>query len=211
MKGLRVVVRAGRCLRNRNQMPSTECQAWICCTQLNSFIYFLLFVTVSVSISKYLALTTWRPQHTSLHVLVIGRTSGFQHPPRQERILERDWDALLYVGAGDGKVSSSVITFLPGPHGILEFSSTRYLKAQTLSLKNIYILNKRIERKNLSLSCVVSSTGQFICHPVYDPRQGQGGPCPEGGGDSQWEPRRDDGELAPLEQPSSEGEGIWVA
>ena len=92
----------------------------------------------------------------------------------------------VYVGAWNGEVPSSGIKFSSGPHGILEFSSSCYFEAQPLSLKNV------------SLSCVVSSTGQFICHPVHDPCQGQGGCCPEGGGDSQWEPRRDDGESASL-------------
>ena len=35
---------------------------------------------------------------------------------------------------------------------------------------------------------LVSSSGQFICYPVHDPRQGEGGPFPESGGGSQWEP-----------------------
>lgn len=39
----------------------------------NSFTYSLLFVNLSISLSKYLALTTRKPQHTSLHVSLAGR------------------------------------------------------------------------------------------------------------------------------------------
>lgn len=41
------------------------------------WFYSLLFVNMSISISKYLALTTWKPQHTSLHVLKVGKTPQF--------------------------------------------------------------------------------------------------------------------------------------
>lgn len=50
---------------------------------------------------------------------------------------------------------------------------------------------------DLIVSCVVPSTGQLVCHPVHDPCQGESGPCPESGGDRQWEPRGDGGESAP--------------
>ena len=73
-KGLRVVVRAGRRLRMSIKCLPWNGQAWICFTRLNSFLYSLLLVTVSISVSQYLALPTWKSQHTRLPVLMISKT-----------------------------------------------------------------------------------------------------------------------------------------
>lgn len=116
-------------------------------------------------------------------MLTIGKTPHFFriHHDRKEFSGKR-LEISVYVGARDGK-----FLVLSGPLGTSEFSPAWYpaiFKAQPLS------------PKDLTVNCVVSSTGQFLRHSVHDPRQGEGGPCPEGGGGSQREPRRDDGESA---------------
>lgn len=102
-KGLRVVVRAGRCLQNGNQMPFSECLFQMCCTHLNGFIYSQLFVSTSVSVFKYLALSTGKFQPINLYMLIPGKcdssvsTMIWNSPPG------RQWKSCLCGSLGGGK------------------------------------------------------------------------------------------------------------
>lgn len=84
-------------------MPSGECQAGICCTQLNSFIYPPLSVNMSVSITSYLALTTGKPQHTGLHVFLTGKRNGNYMPSIIQRNSQERLEAHVCMGTCDGK------------------------------------------------------------------------------------------------------------
>lgn len=108
------------------------------------------------------------------------------------------------MGARDGETSDAGIQCLSVCRGSWHFGLV-LPGPQPLSLDDLMV------------SRSVSSSGQFVCHPVHDPGQGESRSCPEGGGGRQREPRGDDGESAPyplppplLGPPSSEGEGIWV-
>lgn len=175
-------------------MPSVACQAWICFTQLNSFIYSLPLVTVSVSGSQYLALSTRKPPHTRSHVLVISKPHSFSAPAvmgKSSRERERDWGSLWRWVPDMGRQPPQGYNFVWSTWNL---GVSIQPGAQPLPLND------------LTVGRVVASTGQFVCHPVHDPRQGEGGPCPQGGGDSQREPGGDDGESAdPPGQPFSEG------
>lgn len=90
------------------------CQAGICCSQLNSFIYLPLFLNMSVSTSSYLALTTRKPQHTGLHVFLTGRHNGNSaSSPVQRNSQEK---AAVYVlGTRGEDVASSVTNCVWNP------------------------------------------------------------------------------------------------
>jgi hypothetical protein len=151
-----------------------------------------LFILSSLWMHQYLYPNTW--------LLTLGNHStqawcddkhcGYSTSSITWKSSQEMLEMCVYVGAWDREVSSSAIKLLSGLYGILEFQSCPGLhKERSLSL---------------SLSCLISSTGQLICHPVHGQSQSEGGLCPKGGGNSSWEPRRNDGESATPEQPSSE-------
>lgn len=77
----------------------------------------------------------------------------------------------VFTGASDGEAASLVRKCVWNLHGALRVQ----LRVASLVGESFEIhLTK----------CVISSTGQLLCHPVHGSGQGEGGSCPESGGDS---------------------------
>lgn len=110
-------------------------------------------------------------------------------------------EAYVFVGTGDGEAASCVIKCTWDRHGTL--------RAQLLIVPLVGESFSRLFEKSL-MNCAISSTGQLLCHSVHGSCQGEGGPCPESGGDSQWERRRDSGKFTALGQLFSEDWGLGV-
>lgn len=74
----------------RSRFPNPE--AWDCFTQLNTFWCPALRDSMSTSISRFLALSTWKAQHTLSRMLAVGRTPWFlsTQPSGNEFSRERD-------------------------------------------------------------------------------------------------------------------------
>lgn len=128
---------------------------------------------------------SWRLDPTAHKLAMCGWLADsfvVPHPPGYEGILQGDQGSLPRWVPGMGRRGYS---FCP----VRRESAFRSPGPQPLSLEE------------LTVSRAVSSAGQFVCHPVHDPGQGESGPRPEGGGDRQREPRGDDGESVPPPPP----------
>lgn len=84
-------------------MPSGECQAGICCTQLNSFIYPLLVVNMSVSITSYLALPLGNRSTQACMCALLANADSSVPSTIQKNSQERP-EAYVFVGTGDGRL-----------------------------------------------------------------------------------------------------------